>query len=78
MRYFFSFYSFLEEVKRVAHIQVPHALFMTKVVLADNKTLPSDYKDVDLSILTKNIGDKKIMVKLSDILRLSKKFNIFY
>lgn len=71
-------YSFLDEVKRVAHIQIPHALFMMKVIMADNNTLPSDYKDVDLTILTKNIGDTKIMGKISDILRLSKMFNIFY
>jgi len=51
---------------------------MTKVILADNTTLPSDYKDVDLTIITKNRGGEKIMAKLSDILRLSKKFNIFY
>lgn len=51
---------------------------MTKVIMADNNTLPSDYKDVDLTILTKNIGDTKIMGKISDILRLSKRFNIFH
>ncbi|KAH8361007.1 hypothetical protein KR093_009597 [Drosophila rubida] len=69
---------FLNEVKRVAHIQIPHALFMTKVVLAENDTLPDDYKDVDLTVLTKNRGVGKIMDKISDILRLSKKFGIFY
>ncbi|EDW04289.1 uncharacterized protein LOC6561915 [Drosophila grimshawi] len=74
----YSYEAFLDEVQRVAHMQVPHALFMTKVVLAENNTLPSDYKDVDLSVLTKNRGVEKIMVKLSDILRLTKKFNIFY
>lgn len=74
----YSYEAFQVEVKRVAHLQIPHAVFMTKVILADNTTLPSDYKDVDLTILTKNRGGEKIMAKLSDILRLSKKFNIFY
>ncbi|KAL7742462.1 hypothetical protein ACLKA6_019090 [Drosophila palustris] len=74
----YSYEAFLEEVARVAHLQVPHALFMTKVILADNNTLPTDYKDVDLTILTKNRGVANIMVKISDIIRLSQKFSIFY
>ncbi|KAH8284484.1 hypothetical protein KR044_006432 [Drosophila immigrans] len=74
----YSYEAFFDEVKRVAHIQIPHALFMTKVVLAENDTLPDDYKDVDLTVLTKNRGVGKIMDKISDILRLSKKFDIFY
>lgn len=61
----------------MAHIQVPHALFMTKVLLADNNTLPSDYKDVDLTVLTKNRGGEKILLKIGEILRLAKVFNIF-
>ncbi|XP_034100527.1 uncharacterized protein LOC117565505 [Drosophila albomicans] len=74
----YSYEGFLGEVKRVAHIEIPHALFMTKVVLAENDTLPDDYKDVDLTVLTKNRGVGKIMDKIRDILRLSKKFGIFY
>ncbi|XP_034475062.1 uncharacterized protein LOC117782174 [Drosophila innubila] len=74
----YSYEEFLNEVDRVAHLQVPHALFMTKVILADNSTLPTDYKDVDLTVLTKNRGLENIMARISDIIRLSKKFNIFY
>ncbi|XP_064546533.1 uncharacterized protein LOC135434085 isoform X1 [Drosophila montana] len=73
----YSYEAFLKEVQRVAHIQVPHALFMTKVLLADNNTLPTDYKDVDLTVLTKNRGGEKILAKISEILRLAKVFNIF-
>jgi len=51
---------------------------MMKVILADNSTIPKDYKDVDFSVLTKNTGAKTIVTKFEAILRLGKKFNIFY
>lgn len=69
---------FLEEVQRVAHLQLPHAIFMMKVILADNSTIPDDYKDVDFSVLSKNTGVKTIVTKFGAILRLGKKFNVFY
>lgn len=69
---------FLEEVQQTAHVQLPHAIFMMKVILADNSTIPKDYKDVDFSVLTKNTGAKTIVTKFEAILRLGKKFNIFY
>ncbi|KAH8282181.1 hypothetical protein KR054_006038 [Drosophila jambulina] len=73
----YSYEKFLEEVQRVAHLQLPHALFMMKVILAENSTIPADYKDVDFSVLTKNTGIKTIVAKFEAILRLGKKFNIF-
>ncbi|XP_023165760.1 uncharacterized protein LOC111595995 [Drosophila hydei] len=73
----YTYETYLDEVQRVAPVQVPHALFMTKVLLADNNTLPSDYKDVDLTMLTKK-GSEQIITKLRDIIRLAREFNIFY
>ncbi|XP_002087381.3 uncharacterized protein LOC6526259 [Drosophila yakuba] len=74
----YSYELFLEEVQQTAHLQLPHAIFMMKVILADNSTIPEDYKDVDFSVLTKNTGAKTIVTKFAAILRLGKKFNIFY
>ncbi|XP_016979361.1 uncharacterized protein LOC108044746 [Drosophila rhopaloa] len=74
----YTYEIFLEEVQKVAHFQLPHAIFMMKVILADNSTIPDDYKDVDFSVLSKNTGIKTIVTKFEAILRLAKKFNIFY
>ncbi|XP_017843919.2 uncharacterized protein LOC108600703 [Drosophila busckii] len=74
----YSFESFMAEVQRVAHLQIPHALFMVKVVLADNSTLPSEFKDMDMSVLSKNRGKETILNKVADIMHLAKKFNFFY
>ncbi|XP_017004717.2 uncharacterized protein [Drosophila takahashii] len=74
----YSLEIFLEEVKRTAYIQLPHAIFMMKVILADNSTIPENFKDVDFSVLSKNTGIKTIVAKFDAILRLAKKFNIFY
>ncbi|KAH8279567.1 hypothetical protein KR018_001733 [Drosophila ironensis] len=74
----YTFKAFLDEVQKVAHLQLPHAIFMMRVVMADSSTLPEDYKDVDFSVLSKNTGLKTILAKYEAILRLAKKFNIFY
>ncbi|XP_017065565.2 uncharacterized protein LOC108104171 [Drosophila eugracilis] len=74
----YTYEIFLEEVQRTAHIQIPHAIFMMKVILADNSTLPEDYKDVDFTVMTKNTGVKTIVTKFEAIMRLGKKFNIFF
>ncbi|EDX03176.1 uncharacterized protein LOC6730410 [Drosophila simulans] len=74
----YTYELFLNEVQQTAHVQLPHAIFMMKVILADNSTIPKDYKDVDFSVLTKNTGAKTIVTKFEAILRLGKKFNIFY
>ncbi|KAH8329494.1 hypothetical protein KR074_011908 [Drosophila pseudoananassae] len=74
----YSYEAFLAEVQRLAHIQLPHAIFMMKVILADNSTIPDDFKDVDLSVLSKNTGIKTILAHYEAILRLAKKFKVFY
>ncbi|EDV30802.1 uncharacterized protein Dana_GF15043 [Drosophila ananassae] len=74
----YSYEAFLAEVQRVAHIQLPHAIFMMKVILADNSTIPDDFKDVDLSVLSKNTGIKTILSHYEAVLRLAKKFKVFY
>ncbi|KAH8333666.1 hypothetical protein KR059_002020 [Drosophila kikkawai] len=74
----YSYEKFLDEVQRVAYLQLPHAFFMMKVILADNSTIPDDYKDMDFSVLSKNTGIKTIVTKFEAILRLGKKFNIFF
>lgn len=62
----------------MAHIQLPHAIFMMKVILADSTTIPDDFKDVDFSVLSKNTGIKTILAHYEAILRLAKKFKVFY
>ncbi|XP_002020945.2 uncharacterized protein LOC6595597 isoform X1 [Drosophila persimilis] len=74
----YRYETFLDEVHKQAHLQLPHAIFMMKVILADSSKLPTDYKDVDLTVLTKNTGAKDIVAKFGEILRLGKKFNLFY
>ncbi|XP_016968670.1 uncharacterized protein LOC108036834 [Drosophila biarmipes] len=74
----YSLELFLEEVQRTAHMQLPHAIFMMKVILADNSTIPENFEDVNLSVMSKNTGIKTIVTKFEAILRLAKKFNIFY
>lgn len=72
----YSYDGFLNEVRRVGPIEIPHPIFMTKVILADNSTLPEDFKDVDMSVLSKNRGLKTITKRMEDILRLAKKFKL--
>ncbi|XP_037960911.1 uncharacterized protein LOC119690012 [Teleopsis dalmanni] len=73
----YSYDLFLAEVNGLGHIQIPHALFMTKIILADSSTLPEDFKDLDISIFNKNSGVAEISNKTKDILTLAEKFNIF-
>ncbi|CAD6998414.1 uncharacterized protein LOC101454585 [Ceratitis capitata] len=72
----YSYEGFVNEVRRVGPIEISHPLFMTKVILADNSTLPEDFKDMDMSILSKNRGLKTITKRMSDILRVAKKFKL--
>ncbi|XP_036327743.1 uncharacterized protein LOC118740355 [Rhagoletis pomonella] len=73
----YTYESFLNEVLRVAPIEFPHPLVMTKVILADNSTLPEDFKDLDISVITKNRGLDTIIKRMEDILRLGKKFKLY-
>ncbi|XP_036225481.1 uncharacterized protein [Bactrocera oleae] len=72
----YSYDGFLNEVRRVGPIEIPHPIFMTKVILADSSTLPEDFKDLDMTTLSKNRGLKTVTKRLEDILRLAKKFKL--
>ncbi|XP_060666386.1 uncharacterized protein LOC132798520 isoform X1 [Drosophila nasuta] len=71
----YSFEAFLTELSRIAYIQVPHAIFMTRFILADDTTSTSQ-QDLDLSQILKNTNSKHVHWKLAEILRLAQKFNI--
>jgi len=68
---------FREEVKRVAYIQVPHAIFMTRFILADSAVSEAE-EFRQLSDVLKNPGSERIGRKLSQILYLAQKFDILY
>ncbi|KAH8409565.1 hypothetical protein KR222_008532 [Zaprionus bogoriensis] len=72
----FSYESFHAELKRIAYIQVPHSIFMTRFILADDTE--SIGKEVDLLQILKKTSSKHVHRKLSDILRLAQKFEILY
>lgn len=59
----------------MAYIQVPHAIFMTRFILADSASAASDK---ELADVLKNAGSERIGRKLSQILSLAKKFDILY
>uniref|UniRef100_A0A6P4EMM4 Uncharacterized protein LOC108044747 n=1 Tax=Drosophila rhopaloa TaxID=1041015 RepID=A0A6P4EMM4_DRORH len=69
--------AFRAEVKRVAYIQVPHAIFMTRFILADN-AVGETAEICELSDVLKNPGSERISRKLSQILSLAQKFDILY
>lgn len=66
------FRRFRAEVKRVAYLQVPHAIFMTRFILADSAS------EKELSDVLRNPGSERIARKLSQILSLARKFDILY
>lgn len=68
----------MKEIIKCAPIEICHALFMTKIILADNSTMPDDYKDVNMDVLSRNVGKKNITEKTADIIRLSQKYKLFY
>ncbi|XP_017848082.2 uncharacterized protein LOC108603631 [Drosophila busckii] len=67
----YSYAAFRAELKRVAYLQVAHAIFMTRFILADEVS-------ADLSQVLHNSGSKRIQKKLAEILRLAQKFDILY
>uniref|UniRef100_A0A1A9UMI8 CHK domain-containing protein n=1 Tax=Glossina austeni TaxID=7395 RepID=A0A1A9UMI8_GLOAU len=73
----YSYVGFLKEVHKQAPIEIATALFMVKIILADHSTLPDDYKDLDLSVMSKNVGKEHIIKRTSDIIRLAEKYNFF-
>ncbi|KAH8413074.1 hypothetical protein KR009_007804 [Drosophila setifemur] len=70
----YNYEAFRAEVKRVAYIQVPHAIFMTRFILAESAT----EKKEELSDVLRNPGSERISRKLSQILSLAQKFDILY
>ncbi|KAH8357063.1 hypothetical protein KR200_009901 [Drosophila serrata] len=74
----YSLTAFRAEVKRVAYIQVPHAIFMTRFILADGGDSASSSGDKELADVLKNAGSERIGRKLREILSLAKKFDILY
>ncbi|EDV57183.2 uncharacterized protein LOC6542593 [Drosophila erecta] len=75
-----TFKAFRLEVKRVAYIQVPHAIFMTRFILADSGLSGDAEAEVcpKLGDVLKNTGSERISRKLSQILNLAQKFDILY
>ncbi|XP_017046189.1 uncharacterized protein LOC108091480 [Drosophila ficusphila] len=72
-----TYEAFREEVKRVAYIQVPHAIFMTRFILADGA--PSEAEESrPLPDVLKSPGSERIAHKLSQILNLAQKFEILH
>ncbi|XP_070133035.1 uncharacterized protein [Drosophila bipectinata] len=68
----YRYSEFRAEVKRVAYLQVPHAIFMTRFILADSAS------EKELSDVLRNPGSERIARKLSQILSLAQKFDILY
>ncbi|XP_075153682.1 uncharacterized protein LOC142227167 [Haematobia irritans] len=70
----YSLVGFMKEISRCAPIEICHAIFMTKIILADNSTMPDDYKDMGMDVMSKNVGRKEISEKTAHIIRLAEKF----
>jgi len=64
----------------VAYIQVPHAIFMTRFILADSALIGDSEAEErpKLTDVLKNTGSERISRKLSQILNLAEKFDILY
>ncbi|XP_022222454.2 uncharacterized protein LOC111074117 [Drosophila obscura] len=73
----YSYEAFRAEVKRVAYIQVPHALFMTRFILAENVTTEQK-EHRQLAELLKNTGSERICHRLNQILSIAEQFDILY
>ncbi|XP_034668395.1 uncharacterized protein LOC117901664 [Drosophila subobscura] len=73
----YSYTAFRAEVKHVAYIQVPHAIFMTRFILADNVTAQQT-EQRQLAEVLKNTGSERICHKLKQILSIAQQFDILY
>ena len=68
----------MKEIERYAPMEIWHALFMVKVILADSKNLPEDFKDMDLSVnFSNNKGLAAVTKKCAQIIRLAQKLKYF-
>ncbi|XP_055918620.1 uncharacterized protein LOC129950722 [Eupeodes corollae] len=72
----YSYCKFIEELHQIAPIQIPHALHMSRVLLADDKNLPSDIKDCDTDTFN-SPASEALLQKLRDIVKISQKFGFF-
>ncbi|XP_055839495.1 uncharacterized protein LOC129907287 isoform X2 [Episyrphus balteatus] len=73
----YSYEKFIEELHRIAPVQIPHALYMSRVLLADDQNMPPDFKDCDTNTF-KSPASKTLLQKLSDIVKISQKFGFFW
>ncbi|XP_001357105.2 uncharacterized protein [Drosophila pseudoobscura] len=75
----YSYEAFRAEVKRVAYIQVPHAIFMTRFILAENVNVTTEQKEHhQLAELLKNTGSERICHRLNQILNIAQQLDILY
>ncbi|EDW71180.2 uncharacterized protein [Drosophila virilis] len=72
----YSYEAFDGELKRIAYIQVPHSIFMTRFILADE--VSSTENELELSQVLNTTSSKRVHRKLIEILRLAHKFNILF
>ncbi|XP_059221383.1 uncharacterized protein LOC106084485 [Stomoxys calcitrans] len=74
----YSFVGFMKEVHNHAPVQIFHAVFLTKIILADNSTMPDDYRDIGMAVINQNVGIKEVSERTADIIRLTEKFRLLY
>ncbi|XP_005181822.1 uncharacterized protein LOC101893585 [Musca domestica] len=74
----YSLLGFMKEIHRSAPVEICHATFMTKIILADNSTMPDDFKDMNMEVMSKNVGGKKIKEKIAAMIRLAEKYRLLY
>ncbi|XP_055839852.1 uncharacterized protein LOC129907564 [Episyrphus balteatus] len=73
----YSFNKFMEEMHGIAPVQFHHAMFMSRVLLAEETNLPEDFKDYDLKTLKKP-PPEALLQKLRDVTKLAQKFGFFW
>lgn len=71
----YNYEKFIEEFNRIAPIQIPHALYMARVLLADDN--PPDLNSCDTESL-RLPPTEALLQKFRDIVRLSQKFGFFW
>lgn len=67
-------YSLVKDIYCYGPIEVVHALFMSRIILAGSDTMPTDFKDMDMSVLRKNATRSNVLQRTSDILHLADKY----
>ncbi|EDW04290.1 uncharacterized protein LOC6561916 [Drosophila grimshawi] len=72
----YSYDAFRAELKLVGYIQVPHSIFMTRFILAND--VPATDNDLDLNDVLKTNSSQRVHRKLIEIWRLAQKFEILH